>query len=512
MSFRFSSRLFTVAAAALIGSAGSALAQPFPLNGLWSYQGRLTDAGVPANGTYDIQIAVYDRPVGGGAISISFHNNVNVTNGLFTIPDVSTGFLGTFQGDRRWAEIQVRPGASGGAFTVLAPRQELTATPYAMWANRASVAGTVNNHTLDAAYDSGGAGNGRVINADSGSVAVLGGGGLDVESAVRIGDADTLGVLQVFTGTTSRTFEIRDHSADGGAVEGYDEGGVNRNYFIEPDVNGEGGFLNIYRGGFATGFTVDGNAIGGDPTVSILGSSRSMTFSPGAGSDNGSVLLPVDSIASSEILDEPGVASAHRTGPGYSAGVITITEQASITAPVDGFLLVIASAEVVFNHANGTADGFTQGINVDNSASFPGDQDFRTGLPTVLPSGTYTFNVTSNGIFPVSAGVHTVYYLGQENSGDVSFTNDVQLSVVFFPTAYGAVDPRGRGDGPSGDDEASPIRYSITPDEVAEGQYQAEQLNAARLAREVADLKAQIAELRRLVTHADNKATGDEKR
>ena len=54
------------AAAALLALAGPAQAQPFPLNGNWNYQGRLTDAGSPANGQYDIQIVIFDRPAGGG--------------------------------------------------------------------------------------------------------------------------------------------------------------------------------------------------------------------------------------------------------------------------------------------------------------------------------------------------------------------------------------------------------------------------------------------------------------
>jgi hypothetical protein len=41
---------------------------------------------------------------------------------------------GGFAGERRWLEINVRPGASEGLFTPLTPRQELTATPNALFA------------------------------------------------------------------------------------------------------------------------------------------------------------------------------------------------------------------------------------------------------------------------------------------------------------------------------------------------------------------------------------------
>ena len=55
--------------------------------------------------------------------------NHTVTNGLFTVTlDFGTA---AFQGDARWLQIAVRP-TGGGSYTTLAPRQALTATPYAM--------------------------------------------------------------------------------------------------------------------------------------------------------------------------------------------------------------------------------------------------------------------------------------------------------------------------------------------------------------------------------------------
>ncbi|NJN83802.1 MAG: hypothetical protein HC802_17030 [Caldilineaceae bacterium] len=56
-------------------------------------------------------------------------NDVAVVDGLFT---VALDFGNVFDGRALWLEIKVRPGASSGGYTLLAPRQALLATPYAL--------------------------------------------------------------------------------------------------------------------------------------------------------------------------------------------------------------------------------------------------------------------------------------------------------------------------------------------------------------------------------------------
>ena len=102
----------------------------------FTYQGRLTDSGSPANAAYDFQFLLYDTLTGGAQIgSTQVVGDLAVTNGLFT---TTMDFGGTaFDGNARWLEIQVRPGVSTGTYTVLSPRQPITATPYALWAKAA---------------------------------------------------------------------------------------------------------------------------------------------------------------------------------------------------------------------------------------------------------------------------------------------------------------------------------------------------------------------------------------
>jgi hypothetical protein len=102
-----------------------------PVGTAFTYQGKLIDGGAPANGTYDFTFALYDALSGGAQVGSTITlGDVTVTDGLFT---VQLDFGAVFDGTAFYLEIGVRPG-SGGAYTTLAPRQALTATPYARYA------------------------------------------------------------------------------------------------------------------------------------------------------------------------------------------------------------------------------------------------------------------------------------------------------------------------------------------------------------------------------------------
>src|SRR5712664_3436414 len=104
----------------------------------FTYQGRLTDGGTAANGNYDLQFALFDSLSGGTQIgSTQTLNTVAVTGGVFT---VSLNFgANSFSGADRFMEISARP-SGAGSFTLLTPRQPVTATPYAVRSANASAA------------------------------------------------------------------------------------------------------------------------------------------------------------------------------------------------------------------------------------------------------------------------------------------------------------------------------------------------------------------------------------
>jgi hypothetical protein len=102
----------------------------------FTYQGRLDLGGLPASGLYDMTFAVFTTNVTGTPLAGPTPvQNLAVSNGLF-IANVDLG-AGVFSGPDRWLEINVRTNG-GGSFTTLAPRQPLTPSPYAFFANTAS--------------------------------------------------------------------------------------------------------------------------------------------------------------------------------------------------------------------------------------------------------------------------------------------------------------------------------------------------------------------------------------
>jgi hypothetical protein len=105
-----------------------------PMGTAWTYQGRLMDANNPADGRYDLQFALYTDPILsssqiGPTVDI---NDLDVIDGYFTI-ELDFGSK-VFNGDARWLEIGVRSGDSTERHTILSPRQQVTPTPYALYA------------------------------------------------------------------------------------------------------------------------------------------------------------------------------------------------------------------------------------------------------------------------------------------------------------------------------------------------------------------------------------------
>lgn len=124
------SKLSAIVAGALLATAAQAQTA---LTGAVTYQGRLDSAGVPANGTFDFIFRLFDAATIGGQVGSTLTvNDLQVTNGLFTV-QLNFGFA-AYDGDARWVDVQVRPGASAGAYTLLTPRQSLTAAPFALYA------------------------------------------------------------------------------------------------------------------------------------------------------------------------------------------------------------------------------------------------------------------------------------------------------------------------------------------------------------------------------------------
>ena len=103
-----------------------------------TYQGRLSDAGIPLNDTADFEFSLQDASSGGTEIAFATADAVQVIDGLFTVELQFGG--GAFGGEDRWVEILVRSPAGAGGFTTLSPLQRITPAPEAIHARAATTA------------------------------------------------------------------------------------------------------------------------------------------------------------------------------------------------------------------------------------------------------------------------------------------------------------------------------------------------------------------------------------
>ncbi len=106
----------------------------------FTYQGRLTDATLPATSAYLMEFKLYSAASGGTLIDTLSNVSVTVTNGVFTV-SLNFSAATAFDGNPRWLEICVKRPADA-AYTTLTPRQPLNSAPYAL---RALNAGTATN-------------------------------------------------------------------------------------------------------------------------------------------------------------------------------------------------------------------------------------------------------------------------------------------------------------------------------------------------------------------------------
>lgn len=106
-----------------------------PMGTAFTYQGQLYDANYAANGLYDFAFKVYDANVGGDKVGADVNiADKDVIDGYFTV-ELDFG-SSVFDGNACWLEIGVRPGDLNdpNVYATLSPRQEVTPTPYAVYA------------------------------------------------------------------------------------------------------------------------------------------------------------------------------------------------------------------------------------------------------------------------------------------------------------------------------------------------------------------------------------------
>lgn len=106
----------------------------------FTYQGKLTDGGTPATGTYDFEFRLF--PSAGDPFPVPIETRtktgVAVANGIFTVQLDFNDYQFDYTG--RYLEIAVKPAGSQNDYTTLAPRQKITAAPYSIKASKSDSA------------------------------------------------------------------------------------------------------------------------------------------------------------------------------------------------------------------------------------------------------------------------------------------------------------------------------------------------------------------------------------
>lgn len=122
----------SVVALALCLLAGSSARADEPASAAFTYQGQLRSGSAPVEGTRNMKFRLYDAATGGVQVGPELiATNVAISGGRFTV--LLNFGASPFAGQARWIEIDVS-NPSGPPYTTLAPRQALTATPYALYA------------------------------------------------------------------------------------------------------------------------------------------------------------------------------------------------------------------------------------------------------------------------------------------------------------------------------------------------------------------------------------------
>jgi hypothetical protein len=117
----------------------------------FTYQGQLSEGGMLASGNYDVRFALFDSAAGGAQISANQTvPTVPVSDGVFTV-QLDFG-VDAFPGANRFVEIGVKP-AGGGSFTTLAPRQQISSSPYAIRTLSAATADALSSACVGCVKD-----------------------------------------------------------------------------------------------------------------------------------------------------------------------------------------------------------------------------------------------------------------------------------------------------------------------------------------------------------------------
>ena len=500
-------------------------AMGFQPGGEFGYQGRLTDGGAAVTGTADVRFELFDADVGGTSFGVDEHAGVAVADGLFDVVlDFGADALSPDAGGtgERWLEVSARTPSGVGSYTTLGPRQRLRATPFAQNTRGLSISDTTIDNgfvaaTIDiepdptqqparASFD---------FDAEGGSLLLRDAGGTTFAELERRVSSNMGGGLSLSGPNSFVDLTAALENARLDLYYGPGPGAPSPGYRVELDAFEAGSKLTLWDAGgnaparlesnddFGTSLIFPGpsgalsylgQGSNGTPELTLFGSQSTFGFNTGR-ADAFSLTLPVRSVTAADQRDEPGIASETANFSILLSGGVETLLSRSISVPVNGYCVVIASMETWAAHSTGTFTSAVFGVSDDPNA-LPTNQDVELRFSTGVPSGSFDTPVTVHGAFEVFGGQNTFYLLGELNSGSVT-VSDIQLTVMFFPTARGAVTPTavGRDDEPAGSALTTAEIYAEQRASAAfDERRRSEEAEAYR--REIKALRAEMAALR----------------
>lgn len=459
----FSSKLLrAIAIVLLIGTTAFAAVPQ-----LISFQGRLTDGGSPIpNDTILIKLKIYDAPLDGTTLWDNGFRGVPVINGLFSylLGDSTALPDNLFSSDTvRYLGIQV------GLDAEISPRTRLTTVGFAYKALRADTANNIAgepyvNETGDfmtgpLSIDFGAnATTEYQIRQDGGAVTVMELSDNGTMYCQLVADdkghlilQDASGDPTVILDATGTFGGFLDLSKDDGTnlayIGGSTSGSIDLNdasgdQTVYLDAMGTSGGRLLLRQEDGTGsvsLTAGTTVTGGVFSMTNPGGTVVIGLEPAlTGTDQ--VQFGVDAIDEFEMQDEPGIAADKDATFGALSGAIQNVLLRSINPPGSdsGYVFAIGTLQLNLDHTNGTISEALVSVST-TSATHPSGAGVYDALITGgAATALYNMIVTVQGVFKVGSGSDTFYLIAEEVSGNISVV-DQQLTLLWFPTAYGAV-------------------------------------------------------------------------
>ncbi len=112
----------------------------------FTYQGRLLQGGSPANGKFDIKFTGFNAATNGQVVANTVTNSAIVVNSGAFITTIDFG-PGAFTGSDVWLELAVSTNLAN-SYTTLAPRQQVTPVPFALYSGISGVSAGQSNSSL----------------------------------------------------------------------------------------------------------------------------------------------------------------------------------------------------------------------------------------------------------------------------------------------------------------------------------------------------------------------------